>query len=431
VVNKLDPVVPLLLTLIAAYLVGSVPFGYLVARMRGVDIMRHGSGNIGATNVGRVVGRRLGILVFVLDFLKGAGPVLAAKLLALASADFLPDTLPVAAAVATFLGHLFPVYLRFRGGKGVATGAGAVVVLTPVPAAFSLLVWVATLTLTRYVSLSSLVASAALCAVHVALTPHAFASEHVVVTAFCCVATLLVFVRHHENIRRLLRGNENRLQETSAMLGLSKTLHVLALGLWFGTLVFFAVVALSLFGTFDKEASKTAAERPSWFPLGKPFDAPEMDNSKFPTPLRKEQGTRAAGYVIGPLFSWYFGIQDVCGLLAAATALAWTGAHKERVHRIRAYLLLAALISVVAGGWLERRVVEKTAPRNELTEVAFVEQTSDAIARAEAARAEFGMLHGYSSVLNLVTLLLVTGAMGLAAQLPVAPRTDLPTSRDR
>src|SRR5262245_56793741 len=111
------------LTAVASYLIGAVPFGYLVARWRGVDILREGSGNIGATNVGRVLGRRFGLLVFLLDFLKGAGPTLAGVLLTRATRpDLPPDTLPVTAGVAAFLGHLFPVFLRFRGGKGVATG---------------------------------------------------------------------------------------------------------------------------------------------------------------------------------------------------------------------------------------------------------------------------------------------------------------------
>src|SRR5215472_13647210 len=119
------PVILSALTLLAAYFIGAIPFGYLVARVRGVDILRQGSGNIGATNVGRVLGRRMGILVFCLDFAKGALPVVAALRFAAAVGEP-PQILGVAAGMAAFLGHLFPVYLRFRGGKGVATGAGAV-----------------------------------------------------------------------------------------------------------------------------------------------------------------------------------------------------------------------------------------------------------------------------------------------------------------
>src|SRR5215207_9636298 len=118
------------LAVFASYFIGAVPFGYLVARLRGVDIFHAGSGNIGATNVGRVLGRKFGLLVFVLDFMKGAGPVLLTGLLPSEAHEVfgLPNALRVGSAVCAFLGHLFPIYLRFRGGKGVATGAGIVFV---------------------------------------------------------------------------------------------------------------------------------------------------------------------------------------------------------------------------------------------------------------------------------------------------------------
>src|SRR3954466_16097945 len=105
--------------ILISYLVGAVPFGYIVARLRGVDIFAAGSGNIGATNVGRVLGRRYGLLVFALDFLKGAVPTLAARLYEGRTGD-----LAVVAGFAAIVGHMFPVFLRFRGGKGVATGFG-------------------------------------------------------------------------------------------------------------------------------------------------------------------------------------------------------------------------------------------------------------------------------------------------------------------
>src|SRR5438034_6325973 len=120
-------------TVALAYALGGVPFGYLVARWRGVDIFRHGSGNIGATNVGRVLGKRFGILVFVLDFAKGALPACLGLLVDRAG-DAPGFTHGVVAGLAAFLGHLYPIYLRFRGGKGVATGAGVIMVLLPVPA---------------------------------------------------------------------------------------------------------------------------------------------------------------------------------------------------------------------------------------------------------------------------------------------------------
>src|SRR6516164_9073771 len=126
----MDPLLTALCTVVGSYLLGGIPFGYLVGRWRGIDIFQHGSGNIGATNVGRLLGRRWGVLVFLLDFAKGAVPVLLAGLVP--QGDSLPPaTLKVTAGLAAFLGHLFPVYLRFHGGKGVATGAGVVAVLAP------------------------------------------------------------------------------------------------------------------------------------------------------------------------------------------------------------------------------------------------------------------------------------------------------------
>src|SRR4051812_5149467 len=147
----MHPAVLLAVAAVAAYLIGAVPFGYLVARWCGVDIFRQGSGNIGATNVGRVLGKPFGLLVFALDFLKGAVPVAVAQALTPPNLDLPPQSLGVAAGIAAFVGHLLPIYLRFRGGKGVATGAGAVVVLTPLPAAFAILAWGTTLAVTRYV----------------------------------------------------------------------------------------------------------------------------------------------------------------------------------------------------------------------------------------------------------------------------------------
>ena len=153
------------LLLLAAYLIGAIPFGYLIGRMLGVDLFEEGSGNIGATNTGRVLGWKLGILVFVLDFLKGVVPVAAivplARLLDPEAATALgsPEALRVGAAALAFLGHLFPIYLGFRGGKGVATGAGTIFVLVPGPAALAVLGWIVVLVSSRIVSLASLVAN--------------------------------------------------------------------------------------------------------------------------------------------------------------------------------------------------------------------------------------------------------------------------------
>lgn len=204
------------LTLLFAYLVGAIPFGLLIARARGVDILAHGSGNIGATNVGRVLGRRFGILCFLLDFAKGALPVAVALYVrnhtdAEAELGLGPDLLPVAAGLAAFLGHIFPVYLRFHGGKGVATGAGVVAVLLPLEAGGAILVWIAVVLASRYVSLASIVAALSLVVLRLTLVAAPFAGDHFILTLFCLIAGILVIVKHRSNIGRLLRGNENRI----------------------------------------------------------------------------------------------------------------------------------------------------------------------------------------------------------------------------
>jgi acyl phosphate:glycerol-3-phosphate acyltransferase len=401
---------------IVAYLVGAVPFGYLVARARGVDILSHGSGNIGATNVGRVLGRRYGILVFLLDFTKGALPALVAGALT-------PDDLPrewsqVTAGIAAFLGHLFPIYLGFRGGKGVATGAGVVAVLAPAPTACALLAWATVVAATRYVSLASLVAAAVLCGLRVVVTPQPWSGPAGVVTVFCLIAATLVGVRHRANIGRLLQGTENRLKESASMNSLAKTLHVLAVGLWFGSAVFFTGMGLVVFGTFEQITTAPAAERPAWLPAPALYDQPRP-SPRFPDPLRKEQGNRVAGAVVGPLFPIYFGLQAVCAAVATLTAFRWWGVARAAAKARVAVLLLA--LACVAGGWiLEQKVSDLRVPRDEKTdEVLATRSPSEAlIAEAEAARRVFVQWHLASVLLNLVTAGLVTVAMALVARLP-------------
>jgi acyl-phosphate glycerol 3-phosphate acyltransferase len=377
------------LTLLASYLLGAIPFGYLIARARGVDILRQGSGNIGATNVGRVLGRRLGFLVFFLDFAKGALPAAIASGLAKQFTFDLPaHALEVSAGLAAFLGHLFPVYLHFRGGKGVATGAGVVVVLLPVPALGALLTWLALVCVSRYVSLGSLAAAVVLCALRLGLTPAPFAADNLILTLFCFVAVALVFLRHRSNLTRLLRGSENRLKDTPAMLQLSKTLHVLALGLWFGSAVFFTfVVALVIFNTFESLATNPQ-DRPAWLPES----------------FTKEKGTQLAGLAVGPIFPWYFLLEGICGLLAVATALSWFGSEAQAtVHKVRFYVLTLALVTVIVGWPIAQKVSALRVAR----------YAADA-----AATADFATWHLYSLLLNFITVGLVTVAMALAARLP-------------
>jgi glycerol-3-phosphate acyltransferase PlsY len=123
----------------------------------------------------------------------------------------LPDTLPVVAGVAAFIGHLLPIYLRFRGGKGVATGCGVIAMLLPLITLIVLLVWGLTLALTRYVAVASMTAAALLFVLQLCFTNKPWSNEHVVVTTFCATGALLVLIRHQSNLRRLRQGTEPRL----------------------------------------------------------------------------------------------------------------------------------------------------------------------------------------------------------------------------
>jgi acyl phosphate:glycerol-3-phosphate acyltransferase len=417
----------LVLAAVAGYLIGGIPFGYLLARSRGVDIFQHGSGNIGATNVGRVLGRRFGILVFVLDSCKGAMPALAGLEIADALSIEPRTLLGVAAGLGAFVGHLFPVYLRFRGGKGVATGAGVVVVLLPVPALAALVTWVVMVAVFRYVSLASLTAAAVLLAVFLGTAPLPPGGDQVILGLFCLIAFTLVFVKHRSNILRLLRGTENRLPDGPTMRTFSKTVHVLAVGLWFGMAVFFSFpVALSLFSTFEAQAQQNS--RPSWFPLPPDY---RLDPA-----LQKDQGTRAAGFAISPLFDHYFLWQGICGLLATVTALGWTRAEPgRRVHAFRIGVLMLAVTTVILGWPLEREVGALRLARNDASDNLMQQLKWSAAAPGDPAakaavdkaretsasvRKDFGTWHLWSLLLNMVTIVLVTIAMALTVQLPVA-----------
>jgi acyl phosphate:glycerol-3-phosphate acyltransferase len=185
---------------IVAYLSGSVPFGVLAGRARGVDVRAYGSGNIGATNVSRVLGSRLGLLVLGLDAVKGALPTLLAVGL-----EPEAPTLHVVVGLAAVLGHIFPLWLRFRGGKGVATALGVLLVLLPIPALCGALVYAGVVALVRISSLGSLLGAATALGASWYLDP---AAEYLYGVA---ALTALLVVTHQSNLRRLLRRSERRL----------------------------------------------------------------------------------------------------------------------------------------------------------------------------------------------------------------------------
>lgn len=190
----------LAVVLALAYLLGSVPFSFLVARAFGVpDVREVGSGNVGATNVMRSAGKTAGILAFALDASKGAIAALVAQRLVPGPA------LPPLAAGAAVLGHMYPVWLGFRGGKGVATGAGAFLPLAPLATAAGALAFVITAAATRYVSLGSVVGTATLAA-----TAFLTGAHPAVAWSAASIGALIVF-KHRTNLERIFRGTESRL----------------------------------------------------------------------------------------------------------------------------------------------------------------------------------------------------------------------------
>lgn len=196
-----------------AYLLGSIPFGYLLVRLsKGEDVRASGSGGTGATNVARRAGKRIGVLTLVLDALKGMLAVALARWLLPPDTDAYWWTV-AGAGVAVVVGHVFPVWLRFRGGKGVATGLGVFLYLAPLAVASALLIFLLIVWKTRYVSLGS-VGAAALLPLTVWMwssrTPET--SMIAPLTTAAIIGSLLIIFMHRANIARLMKGTENKLK---------------------------------------------------------------------------------------------------------------------------------------------------------------------------------------------------------------------------
>ena len=197
-----------LLAALASYVIGATPFGFLAGKMRGVDIREHGSGNIGATNVLRILGKGTGIPVFILDFIKGWVPVVVTRWLVEAR-GLSPEWPCLAAAVATVLGHNFTFWLGFKGGKGITTSAGVLLALLPWSLAAALSLWLILFYTTRYVAVASIGASVMVPASAIAL--YLWRGEPALHRAgFALILGVLGVWRHRSNIRRLLNGTENR-----------------------------------------------------------------------------------------------------------------------------------------------------------------------------------------------------------------------------
>jgi len=213
---------PFMFLTAGAYLLGSIPFGLLIAKAHGKNIRSIGSGNIGATNVSRALGRKWAYVCFTLDVLKGLIPTLAAQPFVLRLSSSPPATgfwLWLLIGCAAILGHVFPIYLKFKGGKGVATSFGVALGLWPyftVCALTVIIVWITVVLIWRYVSLASIIAAIAFPIVlilAISIIPNWYFNLLWPLLAVATLIPLFVIFRHRENIKRLIAGTENRILE--------------------------------------------------------------------------------------------------------------------------------------------------------------------------------------------------------------------------
>ena len=202
---------------IISYLIGSVPFGLvLIKTVKGIDIREHGSKNVGATNAWRVAGKPFGIAAFVLDMLKGFIPVLVVSKVydSIAHAnDFAlsKNSLTIVCGIAAILGHIFPVYLKFKGGKAASTSCGVFLFLAPQALAIAVVVWVITTFISRFVSLGTMLASIAF-AVSVVSTAESPFNKGICLSIFSIVMCISIIILHKSNIKRIIEGTENRIK---------------------------------------------------------------------------------------------------------------------------------------------------------------------------------------------------------------------------
>jgi len=189
-----------ILLLLVSYLLGSIPFGLVFSKMAGTDVRKEGSHNIGATNVSRVLGKKIGFLTLICDALKGFLPPAAAYFVHSVSPD--KELMMVTCGLLAILGHMFPIYLGFKGGKGVATGLGVFLFLSGWAVLISAGIFVAAVALSGFVSIGSLIASALL-----PLWLYLLGESKLVISTGA-MTSLLIWIKHHENIRRLIRGEE-------------------------------------------------------------------------------------------------------------------------------------------------------------------------------------------------------------------------------
>lgn len=387
----------------SAYLLGSIPFGYLAGRLKGVDLRLVGSGNIGATNVGRVLGRIWGLSVFVLDFSKGAAGTFLGMIPGVQESGWPAGLSPALCGAAALIGHLFPLYLGFRGGKGVATGAGVIACLLPWPFAHALGAWLLIVMATRMISAGSVVA---------ALLLSAWGMEQLVrgappvSPALALCAGIAVILKHMGNIKRMVSGTENLLADGPLFQNIPERLVLTAGGAWLGMGLFFSfIVGLGVFSAFEELSLRDP--RPYWLALPEGLSRPAETGLFLPQPLQKEQGSLLAGVAVSALFSWYFHAQALLGAACLCGVVACQPVRKGMV------CLAAATWMMALAGWgLERHVESLRGPRNEWTTRYVLASDAERPSLADGvrvARAAFRQGHSISLVLNLATLVGVAG----------------------
>ncbi|MGL6074247.1 MAG: glycerol-3-phosphate acyltransferase [Fimbriiglobus sp.] len=372
--------IELFLGFVAAYLCGSVPFGYCIGRMKGVNLLEVGSKNIGATNAGRTLGRPYGVLIFVLDFLKGAVPTAAIVPLLEALKPGVSETLGsanwlrVGAAAATLVGHMLPVFLKFRGGKGVATGAGIVAVLTPVPMLIALGVWGIAVLGTRFVSVASIAAALTLGLAQSLLKPGAFGFDTNIITGLIFIGVSMVIFKHRANMSRLIHGTENSMKMGAWQERTRITLHVVSLGLACGSGFFFNFLsAPAIFESFKTVVKEAPSDRTAMQPIG----TPGGDQAALASAL--------AGSAVGPIFPRHFALQAACAVIAFFTA-------RGRWH----WALAGCLLALAIAGW----------PVSQLVTELRIERFSLNPEIALAAKAAFGPVHLVSLAMSALSSLL-------------------------
>lgn len=186
-----------LLFIVLTYLVASIPFGFIVGKLFGKDVTKEGSGNIGATNVARTIGKKAGIFVLILDALKGFIPVYISKM-------YFDDPFVAVIAVVAVFGHCYSIFMKFKGGKGVATGLGVLVALSPKVAIIVITLWLGIFLATGYVSLASVISA------FMSWIMMNYIEANYYFTIAALVSSLIIVYKHSSNIERLIKGTENR-----------------------------------------------------------------------------------------------------------------------------------------------------------------------------------------------------------------------------